>query len=72
MINFFIKLTTLFVTLSSFSCNLPRIKDTQDADDSMITNASILDSQVNSLLIRYNLDMVFMDNYYKNYFYYDK
>lgn len=49
MINFFIKLTTLFVTLSCFSCNLPRINDTRDADDSMITNASILDSQVNSL-----------------------
>lgn len=49
MINFFIKLTTLFVTLPCLSCNLPRIKDTRDADDSMITNASILDSQVNSL-----------------------
>ncbi len=68
MINFFIKLTTLFVTLSCLSCNLPRIKDTQGADDSMITNASILDSQVNSLfdsLQSGTVNSLFIDNYYE-------
>lgn len=48
MINFYVLITIILTTLSNFSYNFPKVKNAQNT--SMVSNASILNSKVKSLL----------------------